>query len=142
MSNYEVCSNNLPPGFDDPQYDPQMRYNELEQSVPLEVVPPPEDDLEPRLQLLEKVGKLISQDRNKDYGDPMDNLSRTCDLVKAYLGERKGTDLEPHDVAVLGILLKVGRLAHDREKDDSWADICGYSAIGFEVMKMRRDGPR
>ena len=44
MSNYEVCSNNLPPGFDDPQYDPQMRYNELEQSVPLEVVPPPEDE--------------------------------------------------------------------------------------------------
>lgn len=90
-----------------------------------------------RLELLQHVGKLISQDRNLEYGEPADNLERTVQLLRAYLGNRTGKDLKSEDVAVIGILLKVGRLAQDTSKIDSWGDIAGYAAIGAEVMRER-----
>ena len=90
-----------------------------------------------RLELLQHVGKLISQDRNLEYGEPADNLERTVQLLRAYLGNRTGKDLKTEDVAVIGILLKVGRLAQDTSKIDSWGDIAGYAAIGAEVMRER-----
>jgi len=92
-----------------------------------------------RLELLQNVGKLISEKRNQEYGEPYQNLDRTVKLLHAYLGERKGVDLEPEDVAVIGILLKIGRLAHDTSKIDSWEDVAGYAAIGCEVMRIRTE---
>jgi hypothetical protein len=55
--------------------------------------------------------------------------------MAAYLGHRTGRELEAHDVAAFGIILKLGRLAHDPTKLDSWTDVAGYASIGYETIK-------
>ncbi len=119
---------------------PPLRYDETDPKINLEVVPPPSEETEPaplpRLELLHQAEQLVSRDRNQDYGDPQINFQRTVDLVKAYLGERRGVDLAPEDIAVIGVLLKIGRLAEDRSKFDSWCDIAGYAAVGWEVIEL------
>ena len=94
-----------------------------------------------RVQMLETVANLITQDRNLDYGDPQVNMQRTVDMMKAYLGDRRGSDLTAEDIAAFGIILKLGRLAESRETMDSWMDIAGYSAIGYECLRLRGTEP-
>jgi len=94
-----------------------------------------------RVQMLETVANLITQDRNLDYGDPQVNMQRTVDMLKAYLGDRRGSDLTAEDIAAFGIILKLGRLAESRETLDSWMDIAGYSAIGYECLRLRGTEP-
>jgi len=128
---------------------PQMRYDETEPNVPLEVVPPPpEEQTEPeqtepdllttREQLLLDACKTISQDRNLEYGEPEQNIGRTCEMLRAYLGTRSGAELEPGDVCAFAIILKLGRLSHDSSKRDTWKDIAGYAAVGWEVVEGKR----
>ena len=96
---------------------------------------PSEMDATLREKLLMDAADLVANNRNKEYGEPFENLSRTASMFKAYLGERNGHSLEAHDIAVFGIILKLGRLSHNQHKADSWADIAGYAAIGYECMK-------
>jgi len=89
----------------------------------------------PRQQMLREAEQLVANGRNKEYGDPTTNMQRTAEMMAAYLGNRTGRTLEPHDVAAFGIILKLGRLAHDPTKLDSWTDVAGYAAIGYEAIK-------
>ncbi len=79
--------------------------------------------------LLDEAATLVSSDRNKDYGDPKDNFDDTAALWSAY----KGVTFTAHDVAVMQILVKVGRLRMSPGKWDNWVDIAGYAALGGEV---------
>jgi hypothetical protein len=79
--------------------------------------------------LLDEAATLVSSDRNKDYGDPADNFGDTAALWSAY----KGVTFTAHDVAVMQILVKVGRLVTSPSKWDNWVDIAGYAALGGEV---------
>ena len=89
----------------------------------------------PRQQMLREAEQLVANGRNKEYGDPTTNMQRTAEMMAAYLGYRTGRELEAHDVAAFGIILKLGRLAHDPTKLDSWTDVAGYAAIGYEAIK-------
>tara|TARA_R110002074_G_scaffold78926_3_gene178334 strand:- start:74 stop:439 length:366 start_codon:yes stop_codon:yes gene_type:complete len=99
----------------------------------------PSDEMDatpsPRQQMLRDAEQLVSNNRNKQYGDPTENMQRTAEMMAAYLGNRTGRTLEPHDVAAFGIILKLGRLAHDPTKLDSWTDVAGYASIGYEAIK-------
>ena len=79
--------------------------------------------------LLDEAATLVSSDRNKDYGDPKDNFEDTAALWSTY----KGVTFTAHDVAVMMILVKVGRLSTSPGKWDNWVDIAGYAALGGEV---------
>ena len=89
----------------------------------------------PRQQMLREAEQLVANGRNKEYGDPTTNMARTAEMMAAYLGNRTGRELEAHDVAAFGIILKLGRLAHDPTKLDSWTDVAGYASIGYETIK-------
>ena len=89
----------------------------------------------PRQQMLREAEQLVANGRNKEYGDPTTNMTRTAEMMAAYLGHRRGRVLETHDVAAFGIILKLGRLAHDATKLDSWTDVAGYAVIGYEPIK-------
>jgi hypothetical protein len=97
-----------------------------------------------RSEILRKAESLVNGDRNVQYGDPRSDFRRTATLWEAYLNgvhERHmhvgmPSDvifLDEHDVAVLMILLKVSRIAWSPEKEDSWADLAGYAACGWDV---------
>jgi hypothetical protein len=89
----------------------------------------------PRQEMLREAEQLVANGRNKEYGDPTTNMARTAEMLAAYMGHRTGRELEAHDVAAFGIILKLGRLAHDPTKLDSWTDVAGYASIGYETIK-------
>lgn len=88
--------------------------------------------------LLQEVIQTITGPRQKDYGHPEDNLGCTAELMQAYLQgaarARGHTNLEGYDVAVLMILVKVARLAESPKHKDSWLDIAGYVACGWDCV--------
>ena len=94
--------------------------------------------LSPRQDMLRTVERLVSNNRNLDYGEPVQNMARTAEMLAAYLGKRTGRELEATDVAAFGIILKLGRLAENPTHSDSWMDVAGYASIGFECVEKRR----
>lgn len=76
--------------------------------------------------------KLVNGDRNNEYGSPTQDFDRTASLWTTYLDGR--SKIDAHDVAVMMILLKVSRLTWSPVKEDSWIDIAGYAACGWECV--------
>lgn len=89
----------------------------------------------PRAELLDEAKHLITGDRNATYGPPTQDFQRTADAATAY-GYRGpcGRDLQPHDVAVLVMLVKLSRLMWSPEKRDHWVDLAGYAGCGHECV--------
>lgn len=83
-----------------------------------------------RTALLRTAETLVNGDRNNSYGPPNQDFTRTAQLWTTYLDGR--THLEAHDVAVMMILLKISRLAWTPDTEDSWIDIAGYAACGWD----------
>jgi hypothetical protein len=109
------------------------------------------DDAKPsvRAQLLDEAKRLVTGDRNAQYGPPTQDFSRTADLLTA-LGYRLVSEptanfredfgtrvhaLQPSDIAIIMAQLKVSRLMHSRDKRDSWVDLAGYAACGAECAE-------
>ena len=82
---------------------------------------------------LEQAITLTTQKRNREYGEPKENFERTAAMLNAYLGKRLVDPLGAADVAMMGIVLKMGRLAENQDSPDSWRDVAGYAALGFEM---------
>lgn len=96
-----------------------------------------------RAELLVEASKLIDGDRNVQYGDPIDDFSLTASMWQDYLRRIMVTRntpeevyLDPHDVAVMMLLVKVSRLAQSPEKRDHWLDIAGYAGCGWECVEQ------
>ena len=95
-----------------------------------------------RVQMLGDVQNLVSQERNVEYGEPVENMDRTAQMLRAYFGSRPGSSIEAHDSAALGIILKLGRLAENPGSMDSWRDVAGYASIGYEIMEQQQPRKR
>lgn len=103
-----------------------------------------------RSQILTQAETLVNGDRNRQYGDPKSDFRKIAALWEVYLNgthERHMEEglpadyisIQPHDVAVLMILLKVSRLSWSPEKEDSWADAAGYVACGWDCAAEEED---
>ena len=44
------------------------------------------DATSPRQQMLRDAEQLVANGRNKEYGDPTTNMTRTAEMMAAYLG--------------------------------------------------------
>lgn len=86
-----------------------------------------------RQECLTKAMEITSNDRNKDYGDPEDNFRDIAHI-------REITDKCNHPllrVALSELAVKIARLANNPTHLDSWVDIAGYGACGYDIAKMR-----
>lgn len=86
-----------------------------------------------RDEILEKAKELINGDRKKDYGDAWLNHKRIGDYWSNYCDNE--VIFTPTDVAVMMMLVKVARVQHSYT-DDSFVDICGYSALAGEMSQI------
>lgn len=99
--------------------------------------PEPAEPLTPRASALNEACDLITGDRNNQYGPPTQDFARTADLLNA-LGYRRVDaedlvhEVKASDVAIIIAQVKVSRLMHSRGKRDSWVDLAGYAACGYE----------
>lgn len=88
-----------------------------------------------RREILEEAADLVDGERNAQYGDPRQDFQRTADMWSAYLG----VEIQPHDVAALMALLKVSRIRWSPQKKDSWVDLAGYAACGWDCARPEKD---
>jgi len=72
---------------------------------------------------------LSANDRQKDYGDKVDNHNNIARLWSAYLD----TDIKAHDVAIMMALLKMARTKLGAVSKDTYIDMAEYSAIAGEI---------
>jgi hypothetical protein len=83
-----------------------------------------------RVEALREAAKIISSDRNKQYGAPENNFERTAKIWSVILG----IPISNEDVAMMMVGLKVARYASKSGyQPDTWIDIAGYAGCGYEV---------
>jgi hypothetical protein len=85
----------------------------------------------PRADVLREAEFLITGDRNKTYGPPTQNFRTIAGLLNERFADQLKRPFTGSDVADMMILVKVARNAVD-PKRDSWTDIAGYAACGYE----------
>jgi hypothetical protein len=84
----------------------------------------------PRVELLREAAVIIAGDRDKDYGPPIENFKRIAEIWKVITGY----DFTAEDVAMMFVGVKVARYGNRGEFNaDTWRDIAGYAACGYEV---------
>lgn len=90
----------------------------------------------PRSRLLDEAMKITHHDRNANYGNPEDNFKHIAALWNCYL-RVSGRDafLQPADVAVMNMLIKVARLGNNPAHHDSAVDIAGYAACLADIQE-------
>ena len=77
---------------------------------------------------------LVNGDRQNQYGPPEQDFARTASMWTAILG----TEVQPRDVALCMIALKISR-ATWQDKRDNWVDIAGYAECGNRCMEAETE---
>ena len=100
-----------------------------------------------RNEILRAAEKIVSGERQEQYGSPEDNFATIAHYWECYLDARAknaGTGasftLSADDVAAMMILFKAGRLSTGAGSADTWIDIAGYAACGGQIQTERSGG--
>ncbi len=82
----------------------------------------------------------MSGGRNEDYGSPEANHKVIASLWNTYIERSSGTnpELDPRDVCMMMILVKVARDAN-KPKEDNLVDICGYALNADQIQKASEE---
>lgn len=86
--------------------------------------------------MLHEAAHIVAGNRDQQYGGPEDSFEAIAAHWTAYLARRKGltSSLHAEDIAAMMTLLKVARLeTGDKIQPDTWTDIAGYAACGYEI---------
>lgn len=80
-------------------------------------------------QALNKAKELITGERRKEYGSPVENFNRIAKMWSIMLN----TPVTAAQVALCMICVKMTRLVQTEDHKDSWVDLAGYAGCGAEV---------
>lgn len=83
-----------------------------------------------RQEVLDEAMKIVTKDREKQYGSPEDSFKKIADLWGAYLG----IDLKPSDAGIMMCLLKIARMSY-KHKLDNYIDLAGYASCTAECSE-------
>jgi len=78
--------------------------------------------------LLAEASSITSGDRNKDYGDPVENMTHIASIFNAMTGH----DIKPSEVPMFHIATKLARRRTSPLKRDHYVDIMAYVGIAYE----------
>lgn len=93
---------------------------------------------DPRVAILQAAIDHTAKTRPSVYGKPFDNMSAQIDLVQAYLRHSKGQHGAAHDMAIISVLIKIGRIASGAFHLDNYEDGAAYLAIAGECAQDSR----
>ena len=80
-------------------------------------------------EFLDEAKKLAGGDRQKDYGDKVQNHKNIAKLWSAYLDVK----VTAENVAIMMSLLKAARTKLGATSKDTYIDMAAYSAIAGEI---------
>lgn len=84
-----------------------------------------------RSDLLKEAVEVLSL-RGEHYGEVSADFSRVAKMWSCLY--EAGRDIEPHEVAMHMICIKLSRLVESPGHRDNWLDIAGYAACGWEAV--------
>lgn len=84
-----------------------------------------------RRKTLREAERCVCTDREGQYGSPEQSFTNIAKLWTAYLGKY----ITAHDVAMLMVLFKTGRVMTGRFKADNYIDAAGYIACAAEIAE-------
>lgn len=89
--------------------------------------------------VLHKAHALIHGDRQKDYGDKLPNFNQIAKGFETVLMRKlaPGVTITAEDVALCMMQVKIARLAHMPDHEDSLLDIAGYVGC-YEAVQQER----
>ena len=87
-----------------------------------------------RDEILRNAG-AIANARDIEYGSPNVSMLRISKLWSEYLGY----PIDPHEVAVCMLLVKVSRISEQAEHKDSYYDLINYATIAGSLATMDWD---
>lgn len=96
------------------------------------------DENPKRVQLAQTAARLITGERQNDYGPPVVNFQRIANLWNAHMETNIFT---PRKVAELMLLLKMARTITS-PTEDSYIDAIGYAAIAGELADLEREADK
>ena len=128
LKGYEYVGGEHPTGVEPVALDGRWSGTPLPDITPIDMDHLLADRPNHRRELLLGAEALVNGDRNVAYGDPRADFQRTATMWSAYLG----VEVAPHDVAALMALLKLSRIRWSPGKQDSWMDLAGYAACGWD----------
>lgn len=83
----------------------------------------------PRVEALRKAATIVTGEREDTYGGPEDNFTRIAALWTTLFGR----EFTASDVALAMAAVKMARLVVSPNHLDSYIDIAGYAACGYEI---------
>lgn len=86
--------------------------------------------------ILEEAQRLTHGTRNKDYGHPLDDYSRTAALINALFAHKLKQPLDAEDAAQIQILVKLSRHQNVRKRDNM-TDLAGYGWVAWACTEER-----
>jgi Domain of unknown function (DUF6378) len=96
-----------------------------------------------REEILREAIDLTTTKRNASYGEPDDHFKEIISMANALgfridVGDGTIRELTSADHVRYMTLVKLSRLSRDPAHRDSWTDIAGYAACGFETAELTR----
>lgn len=85
--------------------------------------------------VLRSAEELIQGDRDEQYGPHLENHKRIAQIWSAITG----VEYSPETVAAMMIGLKLARLGNRMDQRDSWVDIAGYAALGWDMASSNSE---
>lgn len=75
--------------------------------------------------ILEEAMRVAGESRQRDYGHPLENHKRIAAIWNVQLGKKLSAPIEPREVALMMIGLKLAREVNTPKRDNA-VDIVGY----------------
>lgn len=89
--------------------------------------------------ILQEADAIAGQDRSRDYGHPYENHRRIADIWSVLLEKKLTAPIEPREVALLMIGLKLAREVNT-PKRDNMVDAAGYIKCVDMIDQAQREG--
>jgi hypothetical protein len=88
-----------------------------------------------RTEVLREAATLVNGQRNRDYGEPIENFERIAAGWRVLLD----APVTPHQVALCMAWLKMARLVETPRHEDSYVDLTAYGALAAQLVVEQDD---
>lgn len=87
--------------------------------------------------ILEEAQRLTNGARQADYGHPLDDYTRTANLINALFSHKLAQPFDAEDAAQIQMLVKLSRHQNVRKRDNM-VDSAGYAWVTWECTEERK----